>query len=47
MGTFRHPVQTGSEAHPFSSPLGTGGSFSRGKDARLWSWPLTSISCRG
>jgi hypothetical protein len=28
-----HSFQTGSEAHPASSPIGTGGSFPRGKSA--------------
>jgi hypothetical protein len=30
-----------------SYPVGTGGSFPRGKAAGAWSWPLTSIWCRG
>jgi hypothetical protein len=37
-----HVVHAGSGAHPDSYPMGTGGSFSRGKAARAWSWPLTS-----
>jgi hypothetical protein len=37
-----HVVQTGSRAHPASSPMGTGGSFPRGKVAGACSWPLTS-----
>jgi hypothetical protein len=39
---FLHVVQTGSEAHPASYPLGSGGSFLGGKAAEAWSWPLTS-----
>jgi hypothetical protein len=35
-------VQTGSEIHPTSYPMDTGGSFPRGKTAGAWSWPLTS-----
>jgi len=38
-----HRVQTGSGAHPASYPMGTGGSFSEGKAAGTWSWPLTFI----
>jgi hypothetical protein len=37
-----HSVQTGSEAHPASYPMGTGGSFPGGKAAAAWGWPLTS-----
>jgi hypothetical protein len=40
-------VQNGSEAHPASYPVGTRGSFPGGKAAGAWSWPLTSIWCRG
>jgi hypothetical protein len=42
-----HVVQTGSGAHPTSYPIGTGFSFPGGKAAGAWSWPLTSIHCRG
>jgi len=34
--------QTGSVAHPASYWMGTGISFTRGKVAGAWSWPLTS-----
>jgi hypothetical protein len=37
-----HVVQTSSGAHPAPYPMGTGGSFPRGKTAGAWSWPLTS-----
>jgi hypothetical protein len=42
-----HSFQTGSGAHPASYPMGTGSCFSGGKAAGAWSWPLTSIKCRG
>jgi hypothetical protein len=46
--SFHHRVQNGSGARPASYPMGTrGGSFPGGKAAGAWSWPLTSISCRG
>jgi len=32
-----HRVQTGSEAHPISYPMDTGGSFTRSKAAGAWS----------
>jgi len=28
---------------PISYPMGTRGSYSVGKPAEVWSWPLTSI----
>jgi len=34
-------------AHPASYPVGTRGSFPGGKAAGAWSWPLTSVCCRG
>jgi hypothetical protein len=37
-----HSVQTGSGAHPAAYAMGTGG-----KAAKAWSWPLTSLYCRG
>jgi hypothetical protein len=40
--SLHHPVQNGSGAHPASYPLGTRGSFPRGKAVGAWSWPLTS-----
>jgi hypothetical protein len=42
-----HIIQTSSGVHPSSYPMGTGGSFPRGKATRAWSWPLTSNKCRG
>jgi hypothetical protein len=39
--------QNVSVAHPASYPMGTGGYFPGGKAAGAWSWPLTSIKCRG
>jgi len=40
---LHHRVQNGSGALSASCPTGTRGSSSRGKAARTWSWPLTSI----
>jgi hypothetical protein len=37
-----HVVQSGSEVHPASYLIGTGGSFPGGQAAGAWSWPLTS-----
>jgi hypothetical protein len=34
-------------AHPASYPMGTRGSFPGGKAVGVWSWPLTSVQCRG
>jgi len=42
-----HRAQTGSGAHPASYPMGAGDCFPRGKAAGAWSWPLSSIYCRG
>jgi hypothetical protein len=42
-----HCVQSGPAAHPVSYPMGTRGSFPGGKAAGAWSWPHTSIWCRG
>jgi hypothetical protein len=43
-GNFsHHRFQTGAAAHPSPYPMGTMGSFPRGKAAETWSWPLTSI----
>jgi hypothetical protein len=39
--SLRHRVQNGSGAHPASYPVGTRGSFTGGKAAEAWSWPLT------
>jgi hypothetical protein len=44
--SLHHHVQTGSGNHPVSYPMGIRGSFSRGKAAGTWSWPLTSICCQ-
>jgi hypothetical protein len=41
--SLHHRVHNGSGAHPASYPMGTRGSFSRGKAAEAWSWPLISI----
>jgi hypothetical protein len=41
--SLHHRVQNGSGAHPASYPMGTRSSFSVGKAAGAWSWPLTSI----
>jgi hypothetical protein len=45
LGNFflHHRVQNGSGAHPTSYPMGTRGSFTGGKAAGAWSWPLTFI----
>jgi hypothetical protein len=40
-------VSMGVVIHPASYPMGTRDSFPGGKAAGAWSWPLTSISCRG
>jgi hypothetical protein len=40
-------VRTDSGAHPTSYPMGTRGSFNGSKAVGGWSWPLTSIQCRG
>jgi hypothetical protein len=45
--SLHHRVQNGSGAHPASYPMGTRRSFPGGKAAGAWSWPLTSIYCRG
>jgi hypothetical protein len=45
--SLHNSVQKGSGAHPASYPMGTRGSFPEGKTAGAWSWPLTSIKCRG
>jgi hypothetical protein len=41
-----HVVQTGSEIHLTFHPMGTGGSSPGGKEAKKWSWPLTSNESR-
>jgi hypothetical protein len=45
--SLHHRVQNGSGAHPASYPMGIRCSFPGGKAAGAWSWPLTSIWCRG
>jgi hypothetical protein len=41
---FLHVTQTGSWVHPTSYPIGTRGSFPKGKAVEAWSWPLTSVT---
>jgi hypothetical protein len=41
--SLHHRVQTGSEAHQASFPMGNMGSFHGGKASGVWSWPLASI----
>jgi uncharacterized membrane protein (GlpM family) len=45
--SLHHRVQNGSGAHPASYPMCNRGSFPGGKADGAWSWPLTSILCRG
>jgi hypothetical protein len=45
--SLHHLVQTCSGAHPASYIMCTRGSFPGGEAAGTWSWPLTSIQCRG
>jgi hypothetical protein len=45
--SLHHRVQNVSGAHSASYQMGTSGSFPGGKVAGAWSWPLTSIWCRG
>jgi hypothetical protein len=45
--SLHHRVQTGSVVHRATYPARTRGSFPRGRAAGAWSWPLTSIECRG
>jgi len=45
--SLQSSVLTGSGTHPDSYIIDTGGSFPGVKAARAWSWPLTSIYCRG
>jgi hypothetical protein len=45
--SLHHRVQNGSGAHPASYPMVTRDSFRGGKEAGAWSWPITSIQCRG
>jgi hypothetical protein len=41
--SLRHSGQTGSEAHPPSYTMDTGGFFPEGKSVSFWRWPLISI----
>jgi hypothetical protein len=41
--SLQYRIQNGSGDHPASYPVGTRGSFSGGKAAGAWSWPLASI----
>jgi hypothetical protein len=45
--SLHHRVQNGSGAHPASYPMGTRASFPGGKVVGAWSWPHTSVYCRG
>jgi hypothetical protein len=45
--SLHHRVQTVSGSHPPSYPMGHRDSFPGGKAAGAWSWPLTSMWCRG
>jgi hypothetical protein len=45
--SLHYRVENGSGAHPASYPMGTGGSFPGVKATGAWSWPLSSIYCRG
>jgi hypothetical protein len=38
-----HSIQTGSGAYLFSYSVDAWGSFTKGKVARVWSWPLKSM----
>jgi hypothetical protein len=44
---FLHSVQTCSSSYPASYPMCTGALSTWGKQAGAWSWPFTSIYCRG
>jgi hypothetical protein len=45
--SLHHRVQYGSRVHPASYPMGTRSFFPGGKAAGAWTWPLTSVQCRG
>jgi hypothetical protein len=38
-----HSINTSSEAHPASCPVGTGGSLPEGKAAGAWRWQLRLV----
>jgi hypothetical protein len=40
-------VQNDAAAHQASHSMGSGGSFTGGKAAKTWSWPLSPILCSG
>jgi hypothetical protein len=42
-----HRAQNDFGVRPTSHTMCIGGSFPRDKAARTWSWPLTSLKCRG
>jgi hypothetical protein len=42
-----HSVQTDCENHQASYPMGTGGDFTGCNVVGAWSWPFTSVQCRG
>jgi len=41
--SLRRRVQTGTESHPASYPMSTGGYLPEGKATGPWSWPFSSI----
>jgi hypothetical protein len=45
--SLHHRFRTGFGTHTTSYPMGTRDSIPGGKAAGEWSWPLTSIWCRG
>jgi hypothetical protein len=45
--SLHHRIQTGSGAHGASYSMGSRRSSPGGKAVGAWSWPLTSIWCRG
>jgi hypothetical protein len=45
--SLHHHVRNGSGAHPVFYAVGTRGCFPGCRAAGAWSWPLTSIYCRG
>jgi hypothetical protein len=46
-GRVKNFLFSTSGAHPAYYPMGIGCSFSGGKEAWTWTWPLTSNYCRG
>jgi hypothetical protein len=45
--SLHHRFQNGSGAHPASYPMSTRDYFPGDKAAGAWSWPFTSMLCRG